>query len=640
MSNCKIIQDGKTQYVLLVPEKKDVFIDFAIKTLNEALQQSTGVSLPVKTQAESKFISLGNTYALQSLTNKLTYGKDGLAVQEVAGNLYLYGESDYGPIWAVYEFLERTIGYRFFALDEIKIEKRTEIDGTGMNVSYTPTFSNRCSWYRLSDDDLAYSTGLKTYAWYGIRLDGEEFWGAWAHNHVSEFLHPKTYYKDHPEWYYQEENFRTEDPEKMQTQHMQLCLSNMEMRDEFFNRLVERIKERPRATHFMLGHEDNRSFCQCERCQKIVKKIGTSGLQMDFINDMARRTEKWRKENAPKRMIYVGGLAYETENGFYPPVKKENGVYVPVDPCVVAEENVFMFFCPIYAPEHSRSVYCEANKTLRDILEKWKTVCNRYAVQLYYGSFRIAFEFVDGIYRIKEDIGFYKELGVDSFYMESNTNRYALAFQKMTLYVLTRLEWDKSLDTDDLIKEFCENYYKVASPYLLEYFYYMMDYYAKTRKRIEYLTGKKYAYGMCLLDTVPQGFWSLNAVYDASLILDKAEESVKSADYSAEMKEKLLDRIEAERMPLFHIQLEYYNKETSAYDEMRTINTFPKEKVLELCDRVERFVRKFGVKHINGDGTALETIEGWRQRAIKNPRFWEERIYREREKFNNVGKDE
>ena len=293
----------------------------------------------------------------------------------------------------------------------------------------------------------------------------------------------------------------------------------------------------------------------------------------------------------------------------------------------------------IYAIEHSRSVYCEANQNLRNILEKWKVICHRYGVQLYYGSFRISFEFVDGIYRIKDDIDFYHRLGVESFYMESNTNRFAMSFQKMTLYVLARLEWDKTLDTDDLIEEFCENYYKAASPYVLKYFRYMMDYYAKTRERITYLTGKKYAYGMCLLDTVPQGFWGLNAVYDASLLLDDADKAIDEANYDEALKEKLHDRIEAERMTLFHIQLEYYNKETSAYDEMRTINTFPKEKVLELCDRVERFVKKFGVKRINGDGLALETIEGWRQRAINNPRFWEERIYRERARFNDACKE-
>ena len=120
----KLIQNNKTEYVILVPEKRDDFIDFAIKTLNDVMEKSTGVRFPVAEKTNKKFISLGNTCALKSANIKTSYGDDGLAVKEIDGNLYLFGESEYGPIWAVYEFLERTVGYKFYTVDEIKIEKR------------------------------------------------------------------------------------------------------------------------------------------------------------------------------------------------------------------------------------------------------------------------------------------------------------------------------------------------------------------------------------------------------------------------------------------------------------------------------------------------------------------------------------
>ena len=171
----KLIHDNKTEYVLLVPEKKDVFIEFAIKTLNDVMEKSTGVKFAVVEKTDKKFISLGNTYALKSAKIKTSYGDDGLAVKEVDGNLYLFGQSEYGPIWAVYEFLERTVGYKFYTIDEIKIENRTEIDISGLDVEYTPSFAHRGSGFGVARDNKEYATGLKAYSNYLICLYGKDF---------------------------------------------------------------------------------------------------------------------------------------------------------------------------------------------------------------------------------------------------------------------------------------------------------------------------------------------------------------------------------------------------------------------------------------------------------------------------------
>lgn len=644
MERYKLIDNGRTEYQLLIPKNQDAYTAFAVKTFNDALKKSTGIELETVVEPTGKFVSLGNTERFKKQNLSVEYGADGFAVKEIDGNLYLFGQSEYGVVWAVYGFLERAVGYKFFAIDEIKIEERTVIDITQTDIVYTPSIENRCTAFGLSMQDVNYATGLKAYLRYGKRLDGSCFWGAgesdWVHNHVQEYIPPKKYYQNHPEWFVLGDNKPQTKIEDLNVHNMQLCLSNAEMRDEFAKNFIEVIKKQEKSKYFMIGHEDNPYFCDCENCQKRIKEIGKSGLHMDFLNDMARRVESWRKMNAPEREIYVGGLAYEMNLSFEPPVKMENGEYVPVAPCVVAEDNVVVCFAPIFAPEHARPVSCESNKNLINILNNWKKVCKNFAVWLYYGSFRRNFEFVDGIYRIKEDVKFYKELGAKWLYLQTPHVKGAISFQKMTLYVFTSLEWDSTKDTDELIEEFGENYYKEAWKYIKKYFQFFMEYYAKTRKRIEYLTGKPFLYGMCQRDTVPQGFWELNAVYEASLLLDEAEKAIKQAGYSSEMQENLLDRVELERMTLLHIQLEYFNQKLSDYDEKRTINAYPKEKILELCDRFERDIKKFNIPYVNGDGTAMETIEKWRERANTTPRFWEERIYEYRKTFDGIGKKE
>jgi hypothetical protein len=117
-------------------------------------------------------------------------------------------------------------------------------------------------------------------------------------------------------------------------------------------------------------------------------------------------------------------------------------------------------------------------------------------------------------------------------------------------------------------------------------------------------------------------------------MLDDAEKAIDESDLDEQMKNTLHDRIELERMVLIYIQLEYFNREMSEYEEARTINCYPKEKILELCDRFEKGVKKFGIKFVNGDGTPEEVINGWRNRAIKTARGWEQRIYLIHDKFN------
>lgn len=627
MANLNLVSNGKTDYVILVPETTNTFVDFAVKTLNETIFTSAGVSFEVVKNANGKkFISIGKTYALKALNPQINYGKDGFTAVEVDGNLYLFGESDYGPIWAVYALLEDKVGYRFYTPEDIKIEKRQEIDVTGFNVTHTPTLPERCSGFGLAKYDLEYATGLKAYAWYGQRLDGEYFWGAWAHNHVGKFINPKKYYKDHPEWFYQMEKFKQEDPELMRPAKMQLCLSNMEMRDEFFKNVIEEIKNNERATHFLLGLEDNDDFCRCPKCMEYINRIGESGLHMDFINDMARRVEAWRKQNAPEREISIGGFAYSMETTFKAPVKRVNGEYVPIDPCVVAEPNVFIMFAPIYAPETARAVTDKRNKDIMLLIDRWKSICKRFTLWTYYGSFRRRNEFIDGIYRFKEEIRYFKELGCEFFYVECPSIPGAISFQAMTLWVLTQLEWDNTLDTDELVKEFCDFYYKEGSPHVLEYFYLMMNHMKKVRERTEYLTGKEYCYGTYINDTVRQLTWDMNVVYDASLMLDKAEQAIKDAGHDEKTERKLLDRIEVERMTLIHIQLEYFNKETSEWDEKRTVNAYPKEKILELCDEFERIAKKYGYTRVSGDYTVEEALEVWRGRANNASRVWQDRI--------------
>ena len=144
---------------------------------------------------------------------------------------------------------------------------------------------------------------------------------------------------------------------------------------------------------------------------------------------------------------------------------------------------------------------------------------------------------------------------------------------------------------------------------------------------------------MTVTDTIPQFFWDLNTVYDASRMLDKAEEAIKSAGYDKEMEEKLLGRIDDERMTMILVQLEYFNKETSNYDEKRTVNAYPKERIYELCDEFEKKVKKYGYDNVSGDHTVAQALQTWRDRACNAGRSWQDRIDAIHKKLEEASKE-
>ncbi|MBQ3493343.1 MAG: DUF4838 domain-containing protein [Clostridia bacterium] len=617
--NCIIIKDGKSEYSLLLSKNATSLEKKASDIFSKYIEESTGVTLPVVTEGEnavSKFVSVGNTDAFKKQNFDIRHGKSGFTVTEKDGNLYLFGQGVSGAIWAVYGFIEKALNYKFYTNDEYSVDKKQVIDASGYDYFYTPTIEHRSSAFGYCRLDLEYATNLKAYGGFGTYADGTYFWGTWnpelsCHNHLT-ILPLKTYGDAHPEWFNAKKN--------------QLCLNNMEMRDEFFKNLIEYFHKYPTSTHFLLGHEDAGDMCYCENCMKRISQVGTGGLHMEFTNDMARRTEKWRKENCPEREINIGMFAYTTGVSMTPPVKEENGQIVPIADSVVAESNVFVLFAPIGMKDHCKPITAPENKYYYRCFKYWHKVCKRFGVWLYYGSFRRSFEFCDGIYIFKENIRALKEIGCEYFFYESNNGIGAQVFQKMLLYLVTSLEWDVTKDTDQLIDEFMGAYYKCAAPYMREFLDYLMAYYKKARARTEKLTGKKFYYGMCHRDSEPDGFWSLNAVYDMIMILEEAEKSVDESDYSEELKAKIKDRIELEKLFTQYIQLEYFVREISPYDEARSINFFPKEKAKELLKSFIEGCKKHNVTRIDGDCTVDQANEKWSREINWTARAWEDNI--------------
>ncbi len=622
MSNY-LINEKKTEYTVLLPENSTLYEEYAAKELVKYLKQSTGCELDIKKDSFvcDKFISVGETKQKKAKNFTALYGKDGYQVSVANNSLYLFGESEYGAIWAVYGLLEKCVNFKYFAKNAINVDKHNEIELITDDFSYTPTMASRCTGFGLAKFDLEYATGLRGYAWYGQKLDESSIWGVWAHSHIGFFMPLEKYYDAHPDWYSADKK--------------QLCLSNMQMRDEFFKNLITAILENPTKKYFNLGQEDNDFFCECEKCTKKVKEINRTGLLLEFVNDMARRVKAWQKQNGVDREIVISFFSYG-EFGIVPPVKKVDGKYVPIREDLVAEDNVMVIHAPLgLTLDHSKAITDRDNEYIKEMISAWKCVCDRCGVWLYYGSFRRNFDFNDGLYSFKDNVEFFMDKNCEYYYVESNSSKGGVALQALTLYIHTRLEWDCTLDVNDLICEFCNGYYGPAGNAMKSYVCYVENYFDKTRARIEKLTGEPFHKGMCLTDTVPVGFYDLNMVYDLTLLIEEGENAVKNSGLSENEKQAYLNRLDMERLTLYFIQIEYFMKAQSEYDELRTVHAYSKDAGLKIVDEFEKIFKRLQLTSIDGNGTPEEVIAMWRKRIEDAPRFWENRMNKNFQKIKD-----
>ena len=77
-----------------------------------------------------------------------------------------------------------------------------------------------------------------------------------------------------------------------------------------------------------------------------------------------------------------------------------------------------------------------------------------------------------------------------------------------------------------------------------------------------------------------------------------------------------------------------------AYEEARTINTFSKERAMEMLKQFKDGVKKFNVTCVDGDGTVDDTIKKWEREICWTARDWENRIKKTRDLLDELEKQE
>jgi hypothetical protein len=222
------------------------------------------------------------------------------------------------------------------------------------------------------------------------------------------------------------------------------------------------IRENPECRVFSVAQNDNRNRCTCARCRALEEKEESpAGPIIHFVNRLADAIKK----DHPNILLHTFAYQYS----------------LPAPKCVIAGENVIVRIC---------SISCRFDRPVKDLalegaiqesefvkaLYDWKEHAARLYVWDYAVNFRNYLQPFIHLHTLKENIKFFKELGIKGVLEEGNfAYGGGAACDDLKSYVIARLLWDPETDVDKEISCFCRAVYgEEASAKMKEYFALMM----------------------------------------------------------------------------------------------------------------------------------------------------------------------
>ena len=432
----------------------------AAKELSFYLSQvsSAGESVPVVAERDS---ALGAVVHVGQSSEALTAlglgGWSELKPDEVcycvdaSGDVWIAGDRPRGTLYAVYEFLEREYGVRFFTADDTLLPKRPSLalPRPGTAWRYAPPIQMRTALYR----DLTLRGSPRFQAQMRNNSFGYHMTEEWGGSmsmigfvHTMDMLIPKDkYFAEHPEW------FALRDGLRQGGALNQLCLTNREMRQELCRRVKEEIIAHPKSRLISVSQNDNKSPCECADCQEFVAMHGNlTDLLLDCVNEVAASIA----EEFPE--VLVETLAYH---------------YTRQPPKTVRPlDNVIIRYCTIeecsFAPIDS-----ERNRIFFNELAEWGKIAKQMMIWHYLTDFSHYYMPHPNWNCIKQDTRLFRDCKAISVFQQGSHDQAgdAADLADLRIYLVSKLLWNPDADDKALINEFVTHHYGPGAPAIFAY---------------------------------------------------------------------------------------------------------------------------------------------------------------------------
>lgn len=529
-------EGGDSRFSIVVPDDAIPAELTAARELRDHLRTVTGARFAIwpesKAAASTNQILVGAGKTVRKLLpgqNWSALGSEGIVIKTLPDKLILAGGRPRGTLYAVYTFLEDTVGVRWWTSSESTIPKLDTLRVPDLDIAYAPKLRYREAFNYDPLKNALFGARLKTN---GQHNNIPEALGShytiigWCHTSF-DLLPPGDYFAKHPDWYSMQNG-------KRNPSGGQLCWTNPEMCAELSRNALARIRKNPSAGIISISQNDCIGNCQCETCAALDKREGSPAASLLVgVNAVAAEIAKEYPE------FLVETLAYQYS-------RKPPKTIRPAD-------NVLIRLCSIEA-DFTHPLSSESNASFRDDLLGWKAVARNLFIWNYVTSFANYLIPHPNMNSFGEDLRFFTSNNVVGVFEQGDSyNHLAGDFLPLRAWLIAHLMWNPDADQAKLRDEFLRGYYGPAAPYLAEY----LDLVHEPTK------APKFRMGCYNTDT---SFLTSTTIARASDLFDKAARAVKS-------NRELSDRVRRERLPLDHVKLIRYDftqGEDSAakYDEL------------------------------------------------------------------------
>lgn len=530
-----LVNNGKSKYVISIPEDASESLTKASEMLQKYLLQIGGVNIPISNEVEEegKLIHVG----VQGSDKETT--EHTISYEVKNGDLWISGGSSANTLNAVYAFLEQELDCRFYSPQVEVIPSASTIKlSKELNYSYTPPITTRTVHSRLFYENPDFAERLKV---------TDEAFPRYVPNarvHTfHRFVPADVYYRDHPEYY------ALRNGKRIPTQ---LCLTNESVFEIVRDTVASLLQQNPESDVVSVSQDDNTQYCQCDRCEAIhEREASPAGSMIYFVNRIA-------KEFPDKQ---ISTLAYQ---------------YTRKAPkAVKPEPNVLITLCSIEC-DRSGPIAEKCSDFTEDLMA-WGALTDNIRIWDYTTQFTNFLAPFPNILTLQPNIQLFVENNA-KWIFEQHSNNPSELFE-LRSYLTAQLLWDPSLDADLIIDDFLEGYYEEAAPYVKSYI-----------TRVHEELNKNPDFFLFLYGDPSQGFDSF--LREEMLMFYDSLYNEASAVVAT--KPEVLERVQEARLSVDYAILEYARK-----DMQKALNATNPLSLKERLDRFEQTTNQANITAMN-----------------------------------------
>ena len=472
-TNKYIVNDGRTDYKILIPEgmENNEFISLAASDLRGFFMEATGLDLEIVNDSANldggKYLAIHDTELASAESIGATYdvlGMGGFRIKTVDDSVVMCGATAEASMYAVYAFLEVTLGFELYHTDFYALDKNVEnLKLMNYDVTDVPDFEYRIQssgWIRYNDKNRK-----------RMRWTEERYWiipadqaGAQWHN-TFVYLDPDEYKATDPEFYsYPKGN--------------QLCYMGRgikEKRDKMIDIVSQKVialysmEKYKDYRHISISIEDNQNCCSCPACKTEKEKYGAdSAVIVKFCNDVAQKVSAWMETDEGKpyaRDFRILFFAYHATNEAPVQYNEAKDEYEPIDG-LVCDPHVAVYFAETNG-DYTANFHDEgtANTQIGKNMKGWGALSKEIYFWSYSTNFSYfltpynSFDTVQDILKFAKNENAMYIMIQDQWIQQGNPT----GFGVFKNWLHSKLEWDVNADVKALTDEFFDGYFMDAS---------------------------------------------------------------------------------------------------------------------------------------------------------------------------------